>query len=579
MKSKLGILLFLIFTMSISLAHAGRQETMVIENSPFRSPSLHVQKDFSPSNPFNVTRKISTPLLSVAQSTVATNNQIATDYKLTASVGTIQAWLVFLTHYGDRTDNFYVQLANAALQKITGKPTQKSILKAKVKPPEIIGACLHKDVILKLARHVLDKRLELNRFRIKSYGATSAYLLIRYGKLKHAAILKMLKPLSKPAARTKARGAEDLTFAYLAHNDGLEAAFRFYPADKFHVPAALGFSSLRQILLAGLDNRLIERWKKDPKNINRFSFQAANVLYDQPDAIKLKIAHHLEQNGLNDATFYILLSMSQHKDLNDFIKRHSNDKELETLSKSSMVYASGLTALHNTGWAVVPGRTKEQNLRDQKFYTIMRAAIFDADRSFLMTVWNQTGETEKILEIARGIIADVESGNLNPRRDPASGWIAIYHKMVSGFGRKKTDSTLSSFTLIGNQTALQAIQFAMAADALRPYLNRVAAPPKNRPANIGDQIDWNRWMTLANQIYDRENVSTSPDDHIIAAELLYQAGKFDLLLKYFRTIPAAVSVPIAQKLAQRLDRRCSAHTHFPGGALLLGGITLYRFNN
>ena len=242
------------------------------------------------------------------------------------------------------------------------------------------------------------------------------------------------------------------------------------------------------------------------------------------------------------------------------------------------MYGTGFTALYDTAWPEMPGTTKKSIAFFQKFYILTRAAVLEGNTSIFASLFNQTGEIDSISEIAREFIAEIERGDIDPRRDPETARLSIYHIMIAKHGRKKTDKWLDSITLRGKLSILKMIQFSSATQALQPFLKHLAPLPSKRPADIGSELNWDQWLALAKLIDKGGTLPTTAAVDTIVAELLYQGEKYEQLLSYLNSLPPTNAVPIAEDIAQRLDLRCSAYTFFPGRGFLLAGLPLFRFN-
>lgn len=64
------------------------------------------------------------------------------------------------------------------------------------------------------------------------------------------------------------------------------------------------------------------------------------------------------------------------------------------------------------------------------------------------------------------------------------------------------------------------------------------------------------------------------------ANLLTAIGQLDELAKFLTsTVPNADSIRLAEVFAEALDRRCGGHLAFPGEAVTMPGMPLFRFDS
>ena len=64
----------------------------------------------------------------------------------------------------------------------------------------------------------------------------------------------------------------------------------------------------------------------------------------------------------------------------------------------------------------------------------------------------------------------------------------------------------------------------------------------------------------------------------IVANLLFAVGRFSDLAKFLTsTVPNSDSIRLAEVYAEALDRRCGGHLAFPGEAVTMPGMPLFRF--
>ncbi len=448
--------------------------------------------------------------------------------------------------------------------------------------------------IVTLARTILEDRDTLTRLARRQFGTEAAYMMLHYyGMDDSDATDLMAQLMTEPI-----RDLDELNATMLMSRFGIDAGLQAIDPDPVRAFAMAGRSVRRALLLADngqsyfdLLRRAIDTPAFDPRLPPQTVAGIDLIAYvsNQPDDVLLTIAQTAEAAGFIASAVVLAADMTTLDAYQAIIDRHRDDPALTAQAPYSWVTQTGATLRHDTG--PVPrmdaAAQAERGATDMQTYTILRAMFHDGPMQFSGVLMNQTGWIAEGEQVAAAFLAEVEAGRIDPLRDPETAWLFQYRAWAALKGRDAVHSVLSNVDFPLQRirhfagTALTSLDWMVAKEALRRFVQTETTTLPTRPALLSDGFDWDLWITAAQAITtgDRDALSVGgPDMLAIAAELLADIGVID---------DAMVIAPDAfddvgrltflRDVMLRLDRHCDAITAQPGEAMLLGGTYLFRF--
>jgi hypothetical protein len=437
--------------------------------------------------------------------------------------------------------------------------------------------CGHEDRIAAMARDVLAARADLTGFAPRQVGALPAYLLLHYGGLADAEARALLDGL----VAERVREAADLADARAIATDGVTMWQARRGLADAEAIARTDMAARRAILLADDGATFFRLLAAAPPGDPALGILLQGpgilaLLTDQPDDRLLAIAVQAEAAGALKAAQLLLADRTDLAAYRDFQARHPD----ADLHPDRQLHAMGATLRHDTGpldAASYPDAASRQQQRD--IHTVVRAAFLMGAADFLGITYNQTGDVA-VADAARRFLAAVDGGEIDPVRDPESGWLLAYRALAEAMGPARAQAVLRAFAFPSRRTrhyagqANETLDWVVARDALAPVVAAFAAMP-DRPGLLSPDADWDAWTRTAEAL--RDGTPTDPADSRRAIELLAAIGDWDAAHDLASALPAGERAAVLTDLAQRLDRQCGQWTATPGQALLLGGSVLWRF--
>ncbi|MEZ5812048.1 MAG: caspase family protein [Rhizobiaceae bacterium] len=511
-----------------------------------------------------------------------TTDDVASDFAFAERLNTDAGWAAFIAKHEAGGDPFRISLAREARRKL-----------ALASPDPVVAptaACTHSDTILKFADYIIKNREAAGPFAKRRFGDIAAYLALRYANPSRAGGMELLRPLLD----ANVTGVDDLAVAYALSSGDVDTALRLADPDPLRAFAKIGVSGWRAIILKDggrtfLD--LIERSNKaDPPDphfsaVYNRGLTVAYRIVDQSDDFKTGFATLAEQQGELLLAASVLATGSDLEAYRSFLRRHQDDKLLNDLMAPRELAKYGLTMFHDAGPQFDDADDEEtRNLRRQ-LYKVTLAAFKGGDRDFLNIYVNQTGLLAKAEEIADGYLTEVASRNINPDRYPEEAWMFLYRRIVESVGRAEAEKQLGSFTFSTDRhytgSVVDVIKWPIAVKALTPYLLWLKTDLPARPGLLGAEFPWQEWTRIAEEIrsnrFDPKAVANEQSARI-AIELLFVTSRFDSLFSHVNaSFDMRNRLSIYRDLMIRLDRRCGAYTVFPGQALMLAGMPIFRF--
>ena len=447
--------------------------------------------------------------------------------------------------------------------------------------------------IVNMADRILLLRPEIDNQRVAAlFGGDALHLALHY---KDGFVEQALDIFNwvETSAETPPQNLLELKLVYLiaalGWEDGLARA-GVEPLDAFMLLSPAIFRAILQ--KAGIPTflDLLAQAKALPDPDQRFSFGFQGgqwvplAVMDQDDAFKLNFAELAEAGGHISTAGFLLSARQDLEAYKAFLQRNQNDAGLfsnEAAVQYSYVLMSQTQPTELTR-TLEPATRAEQ----QAIFDINRAGF----RSKKLILFNynaalaSSGYTDEIAAVARAYLAALETGALS-ERDIEAGWLLQYRGLVAAIGQQEADRV---FQRVGSLQArhyedrpFRLIQWALAKEAIAPYLRGETDELPARPALLGERLNFEGFSKLAaaariwQEVPPLADVEELPVRSLI--EIFYLQGRFDMvhdvIEPYFAPKEA---VEIYQDLMLRLDLRCDGYTDFPGASALLWR-SLYRF--
>jgi len=176
----------------------------------------------------------------------------------------------------------------------------------------------------------------------------------------------------------------------------------------------------------------------------------------------------------------------------------------------------------------------------------------------LMTSMRHSGDRRVGTVVAAGLDTQISAKQVDPVDNPD----ALIASMVLGldyiFGRASRERILVLFGVseMQGETAEEFVDRVWARLSLAPFVEGKVTEPPSRPVQLGAVFPWEQWLRLAGQL--RAGEAISPDDRIVAADLLSAAGRpADALTLLTTARDWKTAVLRTHELARGLDRRCA----------------------
>jgi hypothetical protein len=428
-----------------------------------------------------------------------------------------------------------------------------------------------------MADHSLAVRSDLPPLAARRAGTEAAYFTLRYNGGDLASDQMVLARLSQadPPLITAADMSLVLTVARL----GVEAGLTANGGDPVEVFASASDALLRAITLADAGKSffaLVTAAEATPALSGQIGALIgsgtipARVVVDQDDATLLAIADAAEAAGYLRSAAHLLATRSDHLALRALVARHADDAGLAALASGSQ----GIDV-----FAAVNGATSlagPDNAAAQDIFTVLRGDLAMGPSGFLATYLNISGDVSGAVAAAEAVLAATQTDAATP---PETLW-QIARDALSGGRGAPAPATLDGWEWPRRTirhyagTVADTLATVDARAALTPVVAGLAVagdiPP---PAGVPDRLDWPRWQAVATALAQgTPEALNTPDDLVIAAELLSALDRWDDVATLVARMPPDRAVPVAADMMQRIDEGCLGAARYVGSDLFLSGL-------
>jgi hypothetical protein len=442
--------------------------------------------------------------------------------------------------------------------------------------------CPQREAILSLSDIVLADRAALPALAARRYGAEAAYLKIRYTPLSEQETRGLLQTLFV----SKIRAADDLAYAWYITRYGYSGAVAQLGDENFNsLIAGAGISTIRAMLLSGdrATNILMDRIAAG--RISLFS-SAAIAVVDHPDNVKERVASAAEAHGLPIVAAYVVASEKNPQAWDAFLTRQSGQGNIQNLTKQAFMMPAvvGNPILRRSGITDASA--------DVMYNRIVMSVAFEPESDFLNTLVNQTGRVGAVDMVATILTRQITDGTIKRNGTLDNAWLLAYRHLSVLIGRSELDSFLDITAYSGSRYVRSnsifmlrdVIDQLLAVETLQPYMTGKIDTIPTEPIELSNKMKsvWPHWGEVASLIRNGKlspDLAKEPETFGIATELLLAKGELAALRTFIELAPAgAARATIANDLAMRLDRTCTAYLSRPGEALLLPGQSLFKFD-
>jgi hypothetical protein len=444
------------------------------------------------------------------------------------------------------------------------------------------------DIVATAEFLLVDPRSD-QRFWRDHFGSDAAFLMIRHGDLSPANGMRLIDELgrrAKPPQRI-----EELRLASMSPAERL-ATLGGGPPNAPAPPG--GLSAARAFIVDGAEDQLFRELARRATKpevtaglATSYQVMLARALGDLDDATRTRIAGTAEAHGLWALALGLLalnndpgdwLALLRRSPLNpatpDQLVQHFTPLWRGHFSLRPRPYAlDSLPADLRAAAAVLEARRTPQTGDIDAVTDLVRLA---PRTQILMTLLNQTGEARLGSEVAAPLLAAIRAGRIDPADDDDKLRAMLFTGMVQVLGLATTRRQLASMRGLPdgdpNETALSALERAVAREILAGFVrgDQMAAPTRHVLLSPG--FDWDGWLTAATAI--RAGEAVAEPHRGIAVELLQAAGRHAAALGTLRTIgPTDEARRHAHLMLLALDQRCAKLLSPP---LPLGQV-VYRF--
>ena len=441
-------------------------------------------------------------------------------------------------------------------------------------------SCGAENEIVALADYVLANRSKLPKLHSRRCGTISAYLKIHYQRLGTDQIEGMIGPLST----ARVDRARELLISWRISTLGLEAmlAAATPEAEQDLLTPGSGHSMLRAGLMSGEVAYLFDKLAARPENSrDLLEVRLVEATVDLDDASALEIASEALARDL------VLLAgglVAVHSDLDgwrSFLGRLPDKQKADMLARR----LSWLPALRGRPALPRPPVTDAQGeLARALIHQVTIAAARMPERDYLMTYFNQSGDFAGA-GAAATMVNDLirEGGEI----DMETAWLVVYETLKDAVtSRPALESQLVSIPLNGTRfgggNVRAALDTMLAVEAFKASASANGAVPEMVEGTSREFVvqlpAWREAAEAVGKGADLAPFRSSGHKLGIVANLLFAVGRFADLAKFLTsTVPNNDSIRLAEIYAEALDRRCGGHLAFPGEAVTMPGMPLFRF--
>jgi hypothetical protein len=441
-------------------------------------------------------------------------------------------------------------------------------------------SCGAEKEIITLADYVLANRSKLPRLQGRRCGAISAYLKIHYQQLGTDQIEGMIGPL----VTAQVDRARELLIGWRIGVLGLEAMLSAATpeAEKDLLTPGSGHSMLRAAVMSGEIPYLFDKMAAQPENSrNRLEVRVVEATVDLDDASALDIASEALSRNLVLLAGGLVAVHSDPDGWRTFLDRLPEKQKADMLTRrlSWLPALRGRPALPRS-----PAADAQGEVARALVHQVTIAAAHTPERDYLMTYLNQTGDLAST-GAAATMINDLTRDGASIGMETA--WLVVYEALKEApTSRETLEGQLTSISFTGTRfgggNVRAALDTMLAAEAFKASASANGAVPEMvEGASKEFVVQLPAWREAAEAIGkggDLAPFRSSGQKLGIVANLLFAVGRFADLAKFLTsTVPNSDSIRLAEIYAEALDRRCGGHLAFPGEAVTMPGIPLFRF--
>ena len=496
--------------------------------------------------------------------------------------GLEQLYAELLTLIGDDPDG---PVARALLAPgAAGGPSVLRRLQMVLASDAAEPACGHADRILYLANRILAERLTLSGFRPGRYGASAAYLWLRYSNPKPDTAMRRLDEIARAWHRPP-RGLPDLALAYAIHAFGPQAgaqAVGLTPEDalaragpiaqRAYVLRDNGASFFAALQALRADPARAEALKSGDWDLRGLSVALANL----PEATKIAISAQAEAFGHLYLASALLAALPELERYRAFVARHPEVEALRVQSPD----LTGMPQLHHLH-PTQPGPGQSFTPLRQTEYDIFRAGMQLGGFAYVNILYNMTGWEDVIGPAAQRFLRADAEGLVGA--DIATRWLWLYDDIAGHMDAAELRQMMGQFDVSSTVRHYGGrgqgiIDWMRATRDLAPYAAGQVSDMPPRSALLSPEFDWALWQHQAEAVRTGRGLKDGEVETKIAVELYWAAGAFDRAMRLAESrMTVKARVAFFRDVMARLDQSCAGYMQFPGQALLLGGQTIYRF--
>lgn len=449
----------------------------------------------------------------------------------------------------------------------------------------------HRQTVVALADRIIAEKHLAEGLSGRNFGATAAYLKLRYQNMGLVDGLALLKAVEAGASRGP-RSLDKVRLAFAISHQGVEKGLRANGDSTLTAFAKHQSILPRQMVLAdgGVSYfRLLTELRSDHEHAKVFDRAYANgiilplLLLDQDDAFKLDFAARAEAAGELIMAGLVLGSRSDLSAHHAFLQRHE-ESAVSLGGRPVDIDNYLMTMRHQTKPQIQPTDDAERRAERRKMFAVSRAAYQIGGHAWPMILLNQTGEYAPIAAASQDFLETLKSGRIQPERDMDGAWTYLHGRLAEEMGADELASAMQAFSIprsvrhySGN--AADVLNWMQAIAALSDFVRGGARP--ERPAILTTDFPWSTWIRIAGDL--RENGAASLKsagsmDVKIGIELLYRAGEVEAAIDLAAAVgPNTDRLWIYRDLMQRLDQRCDGFAYYAGGGLALAGKVPFWF--
>jgi len=449
----------------------------------------------------------------------------------------------------------------------------------------------HRQTVVALADRIIAERHMAEGLSGGRFGATAAYLKLRYQNMSFADGLALLKSV-EAGGRRAPRFLDTVRLAFAIAHQGVEKGLRANGDSTLTAFAKYQSILPRQMVLAdgGASYfRLLAELRSDPERAKAFDRDYFNgvvlplLLLDQDDAFKLDFAARAEAAGELVMAALALGSRSDLSAHRALLQRHG--QSAITLGGRPLDIDSFLmTMRHQKKHQVRPDDDAERRTVRREMFAGSRAAYHIGGYAWPMNLLNQTGENAPIAAASQDFLAALERGQIQPERDMDGAWTYLHDRLTQEMGTDSLASAMSAISVPRSVrhyagSAKDVLNWMQATAALTEIVRTGTKP--TRPAVLTPDFPWSLWVRVAEDLRENGVASLNSAGSLgvkIGIELLYRAGEVETAIDLAaRVEPNTDRLWIYRDLMQRLDQRCDGFTYYAGGGLVLAGKVPFWF--